>query len=409
LYRIAGNSNATEFVGGTGSSSTARFYSFGAANGSGTPERALGMLTGTTYSKAAIGVIFTNNTGVTLTSFTISYTGEQWRAGYTSTGNIANVWSFQYAIGSYNDISSPTNAQFTGESNLNFTSPNLTGTSGGTTISGNSVSNQTRISYTINGITWNNGDKLVLRWDDATLNTNNNANAIDNFYFAAYPSSNTYTWTGSVSTDYTVAGNWSPNRSSVSTSDILQVNASSTTLITNIPTQTIAALHISGSNTVTLQGSASNILTVTNSALIYSKATLALSSNIQLNVSPSGRLYVGGTLNANSAVTLKSDASGTGSDGGSVGGTISGNITTEQYIPGGFRTYRFLGHPFSTTQPLSILTNSIDITGSGGNSNGFTNTSTNNPSAFSFTTTNADGGATTDAGWTAFTSATTSS
>ncbi len=50
------------------------------------------------------------------------------------------------------------------------------------------------------------------------------------------------------------------------------------------------------------------------------------------------------------------------------------------------------------------MTDDIDITGSGGSTNGFTSTITNNPSAFWYNPANGDGG-NYDAGWSAFTSA----
>ncbi|MGN6568668.1 MAG: T9SS type A sorting domain-containing protein [Flavipsychrobacter sp.] len=123
-----------------------------------------------------------------------------------------------------------------------------------------------------------------------------------------------------------------------------------------------------------------------------------------------GKIQVlsGDTLATNSLLVLTSDASNTGSIGQSAG-TISGNVGVQRYIPGK-RCFRFFGHPFTDSIALSQLTDSIDITGSGGSTNGFTTTSTNNPSAFWFDPTLADTSTTgTNPGWVAFTSATTTS
>ena len=54
----------------------------------------------------------------------------------------------------------------------------------------------------------------------------------------------TYTWVGGSTGDYTVAANWSPLRSSLSTSDILAFNVSSLIAVTNTPTQTVGAIQI---------------------------------------------------------------------------------------------------------------------------------------------------------------------
>jgi len=113
----------------------------------------------------------------------------------------------------------------------------------------------------------------------------------------------------------------------------------------------------------------------------------------------------GCTLTTNNKLRLTSDSSNTGRIGESEG-TISGDVYVQRYMPGK-RCFRFYGHPFSSSIALSQLTDEIDITGSGGSSNGFTTTITNNPSAFWFDVTAADtstSGA--NPGWTAFTSAT---
>jgi len=123
-----------------------------------------------------------------------------------------------------------------------------------------------------------------------------------------------------------------------------------------------------------------------------------------------GKIQVlsGCTLATNNLLVLTSDASNTGSIGQSAG-TISGNVGMQRYVPGK-RCFRFLGHPFTDSIALSQLTDSIDITGSGGSTNGFTTTPTNNPSAFWFDPTLADTSTTgTNPGWVAFTSATTQS
>jgi hypothetical protein len=132
------------------------------------------------------------------------------------------------------------------------------------------------------------------------------------------------------------------------------------------------------------------------------------------NIRMSNALTVNGTLTiaASGSLTLKSDVSGTASIANSAG-TITGNVTIERYIPGA-RKFRLMAHPFTTPQNLSVLTDDIDITGNttGATDNntsktvgtGFTAVLLNNPSAFRFSTADANG-ATNDAGWKAFTAA----
>lgn len=115
----------------------------------------------------------------------------------------------------------------------------------------------------------------------------------------------------------------------------------------------------------------------------------------------------GKVLQTNDKLRLVSNATNTGRIGES-DGTIIGNVSIQRYMPGK-RCFRFLGHPFSSSIALSQLTDEIDITGNGGSTNGFTNTLTNNPSAYWFDASVADTVTSgNNSGWTAFTSATTS-
>ena len=141
-----------------------------------------------------------------------------------------------------------------------------------------------------------------------------------------------------------------------------------------------------------------------NGSLIIANNSALTGAN-SLNFSGNLTVSNGFTLTTNGKLILKSNATNTGSIGNSQG-TISGNVTIERYIPGGTRRFRFLSHPFNTARPINILSG-LSYTGAGGTGNGFTHTTaTNNPSVFSFTTSNADGTGN-DAGWTAISNATT--
>lgn len=136
--------------------------------------------------------------------------------------------------------------------------------------------------------------------------------------------------------------------------------------------------------------------------LTFSKSGTTTLSGTAFSVLGTITVNSGCTLTTADKLTLASNATNTGSIGNSAG-TISGNVTMQRYIPGK-RAFRFLGHPFSTAQALSALTDDIDITGTGGSSNGFTTTTTNNPSAYWFDVAVADNStAGNNSGWTAFT------
>ena len=123
---------------------------------------------------------------------------------------------------------------------------------------------------------------------------------------------------------------------------------------------------------------------------------------LQDDIIITGTLLVkNGSLVTNNHLTLKH----TGSIGSSAAGTrIIGNIALQHYIKGGRRAFRLLGNPFRTDLSLDMIKDSIDISGDGGSLNGFTNTGSNQPSAFRYDTLIYTDSLGFDAGWIPFTS-----
>jgi hypothetical protein len=72
-----GTSSNLTYSAGTGSASGGETYSLGST---GSSDRALGEITSSTV-QSTLGACFVNNTNHPITSFLISYTGEQWRSG----------------------------------------------------------------------------------------------------------------------------------------------------------------------------------------------------------------------------------------------------------------------------------------------------------------------------------------
>lgn len=92
-FAESGTNANTTYTAGTGSGTAGDTYSFGAA---GSTERAFGGLQSGSLNPT-IGASFTNNTGSTVTSLLISYTGEQWRIGNSSTARDDRL-DFQYSL-----------------------------------------------------------------------------------------------------------------------------------------------------------------------------------------------------------------------------------------------------------------------------------------------------------------------
>ncbi|MCK6611888.1 MAG: T9SS type A sorting domain-containing protein [Bacteroidia bacterium] len=148
----------------------------------------------------------------------------------------------------------------------------------------------------------------------------------------------------------------------------------------------------------------------------YRDMTITGNTSLSGTVSITNKVeVVSGTLTTSGNLVLKSDASGTASIANSAG-AISGNITVERYIPGGAsrRRTRLLASPVVGGTALQWRNNGtnaagqgIQITGTGGASNGFdvTNNTNNPPSAWSYDPTLAAASSNSNgADWVGFTS-----
>jgi hypothetical protein len=278
-----------------------------------------------------------------------------------------------------------------------------TATSGGTTtwISNNSGFPKVRT------------DMLEFRYSDNTLAAATHGRGI----FSTTLSITSVTWNGSTNNSWTTATNWTPNRVPGITDEVVIPNVSTLPSITT--SQSVNKLTINSSASITLTGSLQIAGNLINNGTISGAGTVTISgfagqtiagngfiSNLTLSndatiASGAGNtLGITGTLTLSSGVfttnnnlVLKSYSTGTGRIAAIASGSLIGNVTTELYIPGGRRAYRFIGHPFSNTLNMASLIDNIYITGSGA---GFDATLTNNPSSFWY---NNSGAA-----WAAFTS-----
>lgn len=164
---------------------TGAFWGFG-SNSSST-EKALGSVGSTTVAgdgaNMYMGLRLTNNTGSTLTSFTVTYDGEQWRDGQSAS---PEALSFGYNLGA-TTANWRSTATYTAVPALSFSSPVFSGTnSSGTAVDGNTAGRLADITASVFGINWLDGQDLWLRWADPQLASNaDDGLGIDNVRFTA--------------------------------------------------------------------------------------------------------------------------------------------------------------------------------------------------------------------------------
>jgi uncharacterized protein len=171
LTETGGGARDNEQYGAdNGGSTTGDTYSYGTAS---TTERALGGLQSGTLIPV-FGAAFTNNTGATITSLAIAYTGEQWRLG-TSGRTVLDRINFQYSL----DATGLANGTWTDVDPLDFVQPFVTGTTGAR--DGNAVENRTAVSSTVASLSIANGSTFWIRWTDFNASGADDGLSVDDF------------------------------------------------------------------------------------------------------------------------------------------------------------------------------------------------------------------------------------
>ena len=177
----ADSNGATNIISRDGAAVSGALYSFGP---NALADRALGSLIANAFAPSgfaapgiAYGIRFTNNTGVALTNFLISYTGEQWR-----NGGAAAVQSlgFSYRVDSTPIVSSdPANtASWTSVPALDFNSPTALGAA--LSLDGNNASNRVSfVNVPLAGFVVLAGQEIFIRWGDRNDAGNDHGLAID--------------------------------------------------------------------------------------------------------------------------------------------------------------------------------------------------------------------------------------
>src|SRR5262249_11032482 len=149
--RFGGSAANAAFFVDNGTSTTPGAYSYGTT---GQTDRALGAISTGSTLETAFGALLVNNSGATINSITIPFTGEQWHRA----GNSQSL-DFGYSVGATSILS----GTFTAFSALSF--GNIQNGSS-MPLDGNLPANQLLVSATITGLNWTPGSNLVIRWTD---------------------------------------------------------------------------------------------------------------------------------------------------------------------------------------------------------------------------------------------------
>ncbi len=209
--KYTGNSSDALFRINNGSSPSGSLYNYGTTE---SPDRALGALASGSGSYR-FGATLVNNTGAALTTFTLSYAGEQWR--YGGSGEDQTPFAFEYALNAP-DIGSGT---YFSSTNLDLTPSVSAGPSGA--LDGNLAANRTAISGSTSGIFWQPGETLTLRWTDINNAGFDDGLGVDDLTFSAAAAAfDTLVWDQTGGNWNTTDANWTGDASVYDNGDLVR-------------------------------------------------------------------------------------------------------------------------------------------------------------------------------------------
>jgi endonuclease/exonuclease/phosphatase family metal-dependent hydrolase len=180
-YAAKGSADATTCIASTGTGSMGGIYSFGTNGVNPVSDRALGSIASSSTAYT-YGVRFTNDTALTQTNITISYTGEQWRNA-NGAGAVTNIlaFSFQVASAPLTNADAANLQTWTASSALDFNSPVVNTGGSGTALDGNATANrQIFTNIVLSGTVVQPGQEIFLRWRDTDDSGSDAGMAIDN-------------------------------------------------------------------------------------------------------------------------------------------------------------------------------------------------------------------------------------
>lgn len=387
---------ATNFAASDGAATSGGLYSYGTT---GSTERALGAIASGSNAMT-FGAGFTNTSGHTITSITVSFTAEFWRSSTAQ----QNVLTFAYGFsgGAATASNYLTHGSLTADSDGNVVGP-LPVSSNGTLV-GNNTENKKTVSVFLSGLNWENGTTLYLRWADVDNGGNDAGLSIDDFSLVegepvdpndvpigtldnifsassfggnAFTATNNAVFNGSAATvnlsgavtanslkfatsGYTLAGTGAD--SLALTSGKITVNEGSTATVSGILTGT-AGLSKEGDGTLLLSGSNTFSGTVT-----VSDGRLEITGDGALGASAND-LVLAGTLATSGSLSLGADRaiSGTGTveTGSGAALSVAGTLGVADLTLAGPTTVTFGG----ATNSAGALTFSqpVALNVSGGN------------------------------------------
>jgi hypothetical protein len=169
FFEESGTAANTTYGVTDGSNSSGDVYSLGTT---GSTERAFGALRANALAPT-IGARLKNDTGSTITSLAIAYTGETWRVGAPTR---SDSLTFEISFDATSIVDDGVGVTWTAVTELDYTNP------GGPAIASGSLQHSATLSHTITGLNIPVGATFFIRWKDGDLPSGSeDAIGIDDF------------------------------------------------------------------------------------------------------------------------------------------------------------------------------------------------------------------------------------
>ncbi len=196
-FNESGTSADNTYRASTGSDNAGDTYAYGP----GACDRAFGSLL-TTSVNSRIGACFVNNTGQTINTLRLNYTGEQWRRG--NAGPASDTLEFQYLVNPATPGVDDLAGSWVDVNGLDFSNPITSGTAN-TSVDGNAAANRAARNADLTGLNVQAGQSICMRWVDTDLAVGSDHGlAVDDFSLIAEPAGSAGACTGLCVSDVSV-------------------------------------------------------------------------------------------------------------------------------------------------------------------------------------------------------------
>ena len=331
----------TNITANNGSSNAGALYSYGTGTDA---DRALGSIgsSGAAAGSFTYGYRLKNETGSTITSLRVQYTGEQWRNSAAAAQTVAFSYLVSSAAITTTTPATALPAGYNAVTSLDFTSPITAGTAG--LLDGNAAANQSVKDVTFS-VSIPDGSEIMLRFYDPDHTGSDHGLSIDDLKITAV-TAGSGTPVATLSTNPTTLSGYAATQGTVSNTQTYTLTGSS------LGTDPVSVSATTGVELSTDNSSFTSTLSLPTSASAISQVVYARLTNAVSSGAFSGTITNTANTTLTAAVTVSGQVNAVNSPTLSASPTALSGFSTPQGTASAEQTY---------TLTASNLTNAISV------------------------------------------------